>query len=75
MGARARANMTAMPDPLAPVPKSTPAPRQGKGMSRDVFFVENELSRKRAEARKRAIKQWLRRLLKRSPGTQATDLD
>jgi hypothetical protein len=44
-------------------------------MSRDVFFVENELSRKRAEARKRAIKQWLRRLLKRSPGTQATDLD
>jgi hypothetical protein len=61
--------MTAMSDPLAPTPKSTPAPRQGKGMSLDVFFVENELSRKRAEARRRAVKRWFGRLLHRSSQT------
>jgi len=44
-------------------------------MSLDVFMPENRKSRERAEARKRAVKQWLHRLLKRSPGTQATDLD
>ena len=44
-------------------------------MSLDVFFYENELSRKRSEARKRAVKQWLRRFLKRSQRTQAADLD
>jgi len=34
-------------------------------MSLDVFMPENELSRKRAEARKRAVKRWFNRLLKR----------
>jgi hypothetical protein len=58
--------MTAMSDPLAPAPESAPVPRRGKGMSLDVFFYENELSRKRAEARRRAIKGWLDRILKRS---------
>ena len=74
MGARAGANITAMSEP-ATTSKSPPAPRQGKGLSPDAFFYENELSRKRAEARKRAVKRWIHRLLKRSPGTQAADLD
>jgi hypothetical protein len=67
--------MTAMADQPASTSKSPPATRQGKGMSLDVFFVENELSRKRSEARKRAVKQWLRRHLKRSQRTQAADPD
>ena len=66
MDARARANITAMSEP-ALTSKPPSAPLQGKGMSRDAFFYENELSRKRAEARKRAVKRWLNRLLKRSP--------
>jgi len=69
VGLGAGANITAMSDPLAPAPKSAPAPRQGKGMSLDVFFVENELSRERAAARKRAVKRWLNRLLHRSSQT------
>jgi len=44
-------------------------------MSRDVFIYENEWLHERAEARKRAVKRWLHRLLKRSQGTQAADLD
>jgi hypothetical protein len=36
-------------------------------MSRDVFIYENEWLHERAEARKRAVKRWLNRLLKRSP--------
>ena len=75
MGIGARANMTGMSDHPVPARKPSLAPGKIKGMSRDAFFYENELSRKRSEARKRAVKQWLHRLLKRSPGTHATDLD
>jgi len=44
-------------------------------MSLDVFMPENRKSRERAEARRRAVKRWVNRLLKRSQGTQAADLD
>jgi hypothetical protein len=67
--------MTAMADQNASTSKSPSATPRDQGLSPDVFFYENELSRKRADARKRAVKQWLHRLLKRSPGTQAADLD
>jgi hypothetical protein len=75
MGAGACANLTVMSDQPASAPDPRPASRRGKGMSLDVFMPENRKSRERAEARKRAVKQWLRRFLKRSPGTQAADLD
>jgi hypothetical protein len=67
MGTGAGANMTPMADQLDSAPESTATPRRGKGMSLDVFMPENELSRMRAEARKRAVKRWFNRLLKRSP--------
>ena len=67
MGAGAGANMTEMADQHDSVAESTAAPRRGKGMSLNVFMPENELSRKRAEARKRAVKRWFNRLLKRAP--------
>lgn len=73
--AHARANMTDMSDHPVPARKPSLEPGKIEGLSPDAFFYENELSRKRSEARKRAIKQWLHRLLKRSPSTQATDLD
>jgi hypothetical protein len=75
MGVRARANITAMPDQPTRDRKSGLAPHEVKGMSLDVFMPENRISRARAEARKRAVKRWFSRLLKRSPGTQATDPD
>ncbi len=74
MDARARANITIMPEP-ARTPKSALATPSDEGLPLDAFFYEGELSRKRAEARKRAVKRWFHRLLKRSPGTQAADLD
>jgi hypothetical protein len=44
-------------------------------MSLDVFMPENRRSRERAEARKRAAKRWLRRLLGRSPLTEIAEPD
>jgi hypothetical protein len=67
--------MTVMSDQPASASKSAPVRPDVGRMSLDVFMPENRLARKRAEARKRAVKQWLHRLLKRSPGTQAADLD
>jgi hypothetical protein len=49
----------------APTPESPSATAWDEGLPPDVFFYEGELSRKRAEARKRAVKRWLNRLLKR----------
>ncbi|MGO9448901.1 MAG: hypothetical protein ACLQQB_04930 [Solirubrobacteraceae bacterium] len=64
-----------MADQPTPARKSGLAPHEVRGMSLDVFMPENRLARARAEARKRAVKRWLNRLLKRSQGTQAADLD
>jgi hypothetical protein len=61
---RAGATITAMVEPQ-PAPKSPPITPWDEGLPPDVFFYENELSRKRAEARKRAVKRWFNRLLKR----------
>jgi len=66
MGARARANITAMSDQPVPARKPSLAPGKVKGMSLDVFMPENRIARARSEARKRAVKQWFYRLLKRS---------
>ena len=66
MGARACANLTDMSDQPTLGPKSTPAPHDVGRMSLDVFMPEDRLARKRAEARKRAVKRWFHRLLKRS---------
>jgi hypothetical protein len=51
-----------------PASASKPAPiRPDVGrMSLDVFMPENRLARARAEARKRAVKRWLNRLLRTS---------
>jgi hypothetical protein len=65
MDARARANITIMSEP-ARTPKSALATPLDEGLPLDAFFYEGELSRKRAEARKRAVKQWLSRFVKRS---------
>ncbi len=75
MGARACANLTTMSDQPVPTRRRTLAPHEVKPLSSDAFFYENEWSRERAEARKRAVKRWLNRLLKRSQGTQAANLD
>jgi hypothetical protein len=60
------ANLIAMPDQPTPAPNPVSARPEVGRMSRDVFIYENELSRKRAEARKLAAKRWLHRLLHRS---------
>jgi len=52
---------------LAPTSHPPAAPLRDEGLSPDAFFYENEGARKRAEARRRAVKRWLHRLLKRSP--------
>jgi len=75
MGAGACAKLTVMSDQPVSAPDPRPASRRGKGMSLDVFMPENRKSRERAEARRRAVKRWVNRLLKRSQGTQAADLD
>ena len=69
MGAGACAKLTVMSDQPASAPVPRPASRRGKGMSLDVFMPENRLARARAEARKRAVKRWLNRLLHRSSQT------
>jgi len=48
------------PDPMRP--------EVGR-MSVDVFMPEDRLARARSEARKRTVKRWLNRLLKRSRQT------
>jgi hypothetical protein len=67
MGAGTCAKLTVMSDQPASAPDPRPASRRGKGMSLDVFMPENRLARARVEARKRAVKGWFHRLLKRSP--------
>jgi hypothetical protein len=67
--------MTAMSDRLSHPINPDPAPHEVVPMPSSVFFYENELSRERAQARKRAIKRWVRRLLGRSPLAENTELD
>jgi hypothetical protein len=55
-----------MSDQLVPARRRTLAPHEVKPLSSDAFFYENEWSRERAEARKRAVKRWINRLLHRS---------
>jgi hypothetical protein len=69
MGARACANLTAMSDQPVPARRRTLAPHEVKPLSSDAFFYENEWSRERAEARKRAVKRWFSWLLHRSSQT------
>lgn len=66
MGARACANLNVMPDQPVTARRRTLAPHEIKPLSSDAFFYENEWSRDRAEARKRAVKRWFGRLVKRS---------
>lgn len=75
LGASAGVSMTTMSDQPASGPRSAPVRHDVGRMSVDVFMPENRLARARAEARKRAVKQWLHRLLKRSQDTQSVDLD
>lgn len=75
MDARPCANLIAMPDQPTPAPNPIPARPDVGRMSPDVFMYENEWLHERAEARKRAVKRLLHRLLKRSQGTQAANLD
>ncbi len=64
--ARPCANLIAMPDQPTPAPNPIPAPPDVGRMSLDVFMYENEGAHERAQARKRAVKRWINRLLKRS---------
>jgi hypothetical protein len=66
MGADAGANMTVMSEQSSSASKPDPMRPEGGRMSLDVFMPEDRLARKRAEARKRAVKRWFNRLLKRS---------
>jgi hypothetical protein len=67
--ARPCANLIAMPDQPTPAPNPIPAPPDVGRMSPDVFMYENEGLHEWAEARKRAVKRWLNRLLHRSHQT------
>lgn len=57
--------MTAMSEQSSPASKPDPMRPEVGRMSVDVFMPENRLARKRAEARRRTVKRWLNRLLKR----------
>lgn len=59
--------MTAMSEQSSPASKPDPMRPEVGRMSVDVFMPENRLARARSEARKRAVKRWFNRLLKRSP--------
>jgi hypothetical protein len=59
--------MTTVSDQPASTSKPVPVRPDVGRMSLDVFMPENRLARARAEARKRTVKRWINRLLKRSP--------
>jgi hypothetical protein len=58
--------MMTMSDQSASASKPAPIRPDVGRMSLDVFMPENRLARARAEARKRAVKRWLNRLLRTS---------
>ena len=66
MGVDAGASMTVMSEQPSSASKPDPMRPEVGRMSVDVFMPENRLARARAEARRRAIKSWFNRLLKRS---------
>lgn len=64
-----------MPDRLTHPINPDPAPHEVVPMPSSVFIYENEFSRERAEARKRAVKRWLHRFFKRSSLAETAEPD